>query len=166
MSIHSYQNKNPKIPNSSKVFAGAQVIGDVELGENVGIWFNSVLRGDMEKIIIKDNTNVQDGTVIHTDKNEPTIIGKNVTIGHKALIHAAHIEDGALIGMGSIILNGAMIEKEALVGAGCVVPPGKTVKARTLVVGNPAKAIKTLSDEDINKIKNNTQHYVELLHSY
>ena len=166
MNIHSYQHKKPNIDKEAKVFDGAQVIGEVSLGKNVGVWFNAVLRADMDKIVVGENTNIQDGTIIHTDENQPTIIGKNVTIGHKALIHAATIEDGALIGMGSIILNGAIVEKEALVGAGAVVPPGKIIKAKTLVFGNPAKEIKTLSEKDIENIKNNTDHYVKLLKSY
>lgn len=166
MNIHAYQNKKPQIDKDAKVFDGAQIIGAVSLAKNVGVWFNAVLRADMDKIVVKDNTNIQDGAIIHTDENQPTIIGKNVTIGHKALIHAATIEDGALIGMGSIILNGAIVEKEALVGAGAVVPPGKIIKARTLVVGNPAKTIKTLSEKDIESIQDNTNHYVALLKSY
>ncbi len=166
MSIITFKGKTPKLANSAHVFEGAHLIGDVTLGENVGVWFNSTLRADIEAIVIGDNTNIQDNTVIHTDEGQPTNIGNNVTVGHNAIIHAATIKDGALIGMGSIILNGAVVEENALVAAGCVVPPGKRIEANTLVVGNPAKTIKTLGEKEIENIKANKDHYVQLLQEY
>ena len=161
-----YLDKTPKIDPSSKIFPGALVIGDVTVGKSVGIWYNAVLRGDMAKITIGDYTNIQDGVIVHTNTDLPTYIGSNVTVGHNAIIHAATVQDGALIGMGSIILDGAIVESEALVAAGCLVPPNKIVKSRTLVVGNPMKEVKTLSEKELEAIKNNKDVYVSLLNDY
>ncbi len=166
MSLITYKGKSPQISNSAHVFDGAHLIGDVTLEDNVGVWFNATLRADMAPIVVGENTNIQDNSVVHTDEGQPTTIGKNVTVGHNAIIHAATVEDEALIGMGSIILNGAVIEKNVLVAAGCVVPPGKRIKARTLVVGNPAKEIKELSEKEIQGIRDNKDHYVALLKDY
>jgi len=166
MHIENYLDKTPTIEKSAKIFQGANVIGDVTLGKNVGIWYNVTLRGDMAPITIGDNTNIQDHTVVHTDLNMPTTIGKNVTVGHMAIIHAATVHDEALIGMGSIILDGAVIGKNALVAAGTVVPPGKTVPERTLVMGNPMRIVKELSDEAIQDILRNKDYYVKLIADY
>jgi len=166
MHIAKYLDKMPKISDSARVFQGANVIGDVTLSDNVGVWYNCTLRGDMAPITILENTNIQDHTVIHTAVDFPTHIGKNVTVGHRAIIHAATVEDEALIGMGSIILDGAHVGKNALVAAGTVVPPGKKVPERTLVMGNPMKIIKELSDEAIEDILKNKDHYVKLLSDY
>lgn len=166
MTIMAHSNKTPKIASTAHLMDGARVIGDVTLGEKVGIWFNATLRADMAPITIGDETNIQDNAVVHTDENEPTTIGKGVTVGHSAIIHASTVEDGALIGMGSIILNGAVVESNALVAAGAVVTPGTRVESGTLVVGNPAKKIKTLSDKDLEGIRRNKDHYVSLLKSY
>ena len=164
--VEKYLDKQPKIAKTAKVFTGARIVGDVTLNDNVGVWYNAVLRGDMSEIVVGENTNIQDGVIVHTNKNLPTYIGKDVTIGHNAIIHAVTIEDGALIGMGSILLDGAVIGKQALVGAGCVVPPGKKVPERTLVVGNPMKVIKTLSDKEIEGMVQNKEYYVNLLSKY
>ncbi len=164
--IHNYKDKHPSLDQTSHVFEGAQVIGDVSIGKNVSVWFNAVIRGDMDKVVIGDNTNIQDGTIIHTNTDMPTIIGRDVTVGHAAIIHAATVEDEALIGMGSIILDQAVIGKNALIAAGAVVPPGKKIPAKSLVVGNPMKIVRELSDEDIEAIKANKDTYVHLLRDY
>ncbi len=166
MTKKSYQGKTPTLPASSAAFDGSRLIGDITVGENVGIWYNTTLRADMAKIVIGAGTNIQDNAVIHTDTDQPTIIGKNVTIGHSAIIHAATIEDEALIGMGSIILNQAVIEKHALIGAGSVVPPGKRVKSGTLWLGNPAKEIRKLKPDEITHIKENAASYKRLLKAH
>ncbi len=161
--IKSYQTILPKIHPSSILFEGSIVIGDVTIKEKVGIWYNSVIRGDMAPIVIEEGTNIQDGTIIHTNTNLPTLIGKNVTIGHRCIIHAAIIHDRALIGMGSILLDGSVIESEAMVAAGTVVPPNKVVKSRTLVMGNPMKVMRTLTEHDLENMKKNNTYYMTLL---
>jgi carbonic anhydrase/acetyltransferase-like protein (isoleucine patch superfamily) len=164
--IYAYKDKTPIIDASSKIFPGAIITGDVFIGKNVGVWYNSVIRGDMSFVKIGDNTNIQEGSIIHTNHDLPTHIGKNVTIGHMAIIHAATIEDGALIGMGSIILDGAIIRSEAMVAAGTLVPPNKVVESKTLVMGNPMKVVRTLSDQEIKSMKKNNAYYVNLLNDY
>jgi len=162
----SYQGKKPTLKKGAHIFEGAQVIGEVRLGEDVGVWFNATLRGDMDKIEVGDRTNIQDNAVLHTDANQPTILGSDVTVGHSAIIHAATIKKGALIGMGSIVLNGAEIGEDALVAAGTLVAPGKIVPRKTLVMGNPMKIVRELKDEEIEQTKKNKDHYVDLLNSY
>lgn len=164
--IESYNNMHPTIDKTAKIFANCSIIGNVTLGKHVGVWYNSVIRGDMAKVIIGDYTNIQDGTIIHTNVGMPTIIGNHVTVGHNAIIHAATVHDEALIGMGSIILDQAEVGKNALVAAGTVVPPGKVIPPKTLVMGNPMKVIRTLKDKEIEAILKNKDHYVRLLKEY
>jgi len=137
-------NFKPRYSSNCFVAENAQVIGNVTLKEGASVWFNCVLRGDMDQIIIGEHTNIQDGTIIHNDPGLPTIIGDYVTVGHGAILHACTIKDKVLIGMGAIILDGAVIEEGAVVAAGAVVTPGMLVPANTLVVGTPAKIIKNL----------------------
>lgn len=145
-----------------KIFDGAKLIGNVEMKNNVSIWYNAVLRGDIEPITIDENSNVQDNCVVHVSKNYPVKIGKNVSIGHGAIVHGCTIEDNVLIGMGAIILNGAHIGKNCLVGAGALVTENKTFPEGSLIIGSPAKAIRQLSEEEIESITENATHYVEL----
>ncbi len=160
--IKPFKNIHPTIDESASIFEGAVVVGGVTLSAHANVWHNATLRGDMAKIIIGENTNIQDNAVVHTDSGEPTKIGNNVTVGHSAIIHACTIEDEVLIGMGATILNGAVVEKHAIVGAGALVPQGKRVKSGTIVVGNPAKEIKNLRDADVKAILDNANHYVDL----
>lgn len=161
--IKTYKDIYPKIDPTAKVLEGAVVIGDVTLGKNVSIWYNAVVRGDMAKVEIGDDTNIQDGAVIHTNSNLPSIIGSGVTVGHNAIIHAATIEDDVLIGMGSIILDGAIIEKDAYVAAGTLVPPGKVVASKTLVMGSPMRVVRTLTEDEVEGIRTNKMHYLDLM---
>lgn len=162
----SYKNHLPEIDKSAKILQNAVIAGNVVLKENVNVWFNVSIRGDMEPITIGANTNVQDNAVIHTSLDHPVVIGENVTIGHGAIIHAATIEDDCLIGMGSIVLDGAVIKKGALIGAGAVIPPNKVVPEYSLVVGNPMKIIRTLSEKEIEANKENMEHYLTLMNEY
>ncbi len=146
----------------TKIFDGAKLIGNVEMKDNVSIWYNAVLRGDIEPITIDENSNVQDNCVVHVSKNYPVKIGKNVSVGHGAIVHGCTIEDNVLIGMGAIILNGAHIEKNCLVGAGALVTENKTFPEGSLIIGSPAKAIRQLTEEEIESITENATHYVEL----
>ncbi len=166
MSTENYLDKSPKIALTAKIFKNAIVAGDVTIKDHVSVWYNVTIRGDMAPVTILENTNIQDNCVIHTNLNLPTYIGKNVTVGHGAIIHAATIKDNCLIGMGSIILDGAIIEKNALVGAGCIVPPNKVVPANYLVLGNPMKIIRKLSSQELEDIKKNKDYYLKLMNEY
>lgn len=135
----------PVINPSAFVAPGAQVVGDVHIGDQSSVWYNSVLRADINSIRIGDRTNIQDGTIIHLENDLPCVVGNDVTVGHKAILHACTIEDGALIGMGAIILNGAVVKKGAMVAAGAVVKENEVVDAEHLWAGVPASPIKPLS---------------------
>lgn len=166
MFIEEYKGIKPTISKTAKIFPSAVVAGNVILGDNVSIWYNATVRGDMAAVHIGDNTNVQDNAVIHTNTGHPTVIGKNVTIGHSAIVHACTVEDNALIGMGSVILDGACIGEGSLVGAGCLVPPNKIVPKHTLVVGNPMRIIRELTEDEIEGSKINADHYFHLMNDY
>jgi len=160
-----YLNKYPTLDASVKNIGGL-IVGDATLEKHCNVWFHATIRGDMSPIYIKEGTNIQDNAVVHTDKSLPTKIGKYVTVGHSAIIHACTIDDFALIGMGSVILNDAHIGAYAMVGAGTVVPPGKKVPPRTLVVGNPMRIVRELTDEEIEANYQNALHYIELSKDY
>lgn len=149
MTIIEYMGKKPQIPESAFVAPGAVLIGSVILGENASIWFNSVLRGDINYIKVGDMSNIQDCCVIHVEDERPTLIGSRVTIGHGALLHACTIEDDAHIGMGAILLNGCKIGSKAAVAAGALIPMGMEVPPGSLVIGVPGKVKKTLTPEEI-----------------
>jgi carbonic anhydrase/acetyltransferase-like protein (isoleucine patch superfamily) len=158
--IKGYKGKNPDIHESCFVAPSADIIGDVKIGINSNIWYNTVLRGDGNPIIIGENTNIQDGTIVHTDVSIGTIIGDNVTIGHKAIIHACTIGDNALVGMGSIVLDGAQIGEFTLIGAGSLVPPGKIIPSGVLAMGSPVKIIRELSEEEKQGLTKSALDYV------
>ena len=140
---------------------GAVIEGDVRFGQDVSVWHNAVIRTESAPITIGDRSNVQDGCVIHTDPGYPVRIGKNVTIGHGAIVHGATIEDDCLIGMGAILLNGCHIKKGSLIGAGSLVGEGKTIEEKSLVVGLPGKVIRTLDEKAVESNRQNAAHYVE-----
>ncbi len=152
--------------DSIVICPGAQVIGDVELGEDVSIWHGAVLRGDTDSITIGDNSNVQDNCVVHCTKGFPVEIGKNVSVGHGAVVHGCKLEDNVLVGMNATVLNGARIGKNSIIGAGAVVSEGKKFPEGSLILGVPAKAIKQVSEEQINLIQNNADNYVKLSKQY
>lgn len=160
-----YKNFEPEIAGSV-INLGADVIGEVVLEEKVNLWFNATVRGDMAKVLIKEGTNIQDNAVVHTNTDAPTTIGKMVTVGHSAIIHAATVGDYALIGMGSIILDKAVVSDYAMVAAGTVVPPGKVVPPRTLVMGNPMRIVRELSDEEVEANIENSRKYIKLAGEY
>lgn len=142
---------------------GAHVIGDVLMGENVGIWYNAVVRGDADTIVIGDNTNIQDNSTVHTDADYPVNIGKGVTIGHNAIIHGCTIGDNTVIGMGSIILSGAVIGSNCMIGAGSLITGKMRIPDNSLAFGNPAKVIRAVSAEEIESNRENALHYVALI---
>ncbi len=139
----------------------AAVIGDVTLHAGASVWFSCVLRGDVERIEIGTNTNIQDGTVIHADPGFPAVVGDNVTVGHNAMLHGCTVGDGSLIGIGAVVLNGARIGRNCLVGANALVTEGTEVPDGSLVLGAPAKIKKTLSDEEQEMLRLNADHYVQ-----
>lgn len=142
---------------------GAHVLGDVHLGENVGIWYNAVVRGDTNSITIGDNSNVQDNTTIHTDSDYKVHVGKGVTIGHNAIVHGCTIGDNTVIGMGSIILSGAVIGDNCIIGAGSLVTGKMRIPDNSLAFGNPAKVVRAVTPEEIKSNQENAAHYVQLM---
>lgn len=142
------------------VAPSADVIGTVRLGKWASVWFNAVLRGDNDWIEIGDGSNVQDGTVIHTDEGEPMIVGAHCTIGHKALLHACTVGDFSMIANGAMVLDGAKIGRYSIVAAGAFVPPRKTVPDGVVVMGSPAKVIREVTDDDRRTLTGAAQHYV------
>ncbi|NZA27431.1 gamma carbonic anhydrase family protein [Luteimonas sp. SJ-92] len=174
MNLRPYRDRRPELGERVYVDPAATVIGDVALGDDVSVWPFTVIRGDVNFVRIGARSNVQDGCVIHVSHDGPhaklggfaTTIGEDVTIGHKAVIHACRIGDAALIGMGAIVLDGAVVERHAFVGAGALVPPGKTVGEGELWVGNPARRLRTLSDAEIEGLHYSAAHYVRLKDEY
>jgi carbonic anhydrase/acetyltransferase-like protein (isoleucine patch superfamily) len=146
---------------SNWIAPDAVLIGRMLIGRDVGIWFGAVLRGDNEPIEIGAGSNVQEHTVMHTDPGFPLTVGRGCTIGHRALLHGCTIGDNSLVGMGAIILNGARIGTDSLVGAGALVTEGKEFPDRSLIVGAPAKAIRTLDDAAVERLRKSAEHYVE-----
>lgn len=139
----------------------AEVIGKVKLEKNASVWFNAVLRGDNELITIGENSNVQDGTIMHTDMGCPLNVGKNVTIGHMAMLHGCTIGDNSLIGIGATVLNNAKIGKNCLIGAHALVPEGKVIPDNSLVMGAPGKVVRELVEDQARMLELSAQHYVE-----
>ncbi len=148
------------IDQAAFVAANATLIGDVQLSEGVSIWYGAILRGDLSPIVIGRRSNIQDGAILHGDPDQPTYIGEEVTIGHRAVIHSAHIEAGSLVGIGAIILNGVTIGAGSMVGAGAVVT--RSLPPRSLAVGIPAKVIRSLTDEEVEQLRLHAHHYVDL----
>ena len=160
--VHAIGDAVPAIHESAFVAWNAEVAGAVSLGKDSSVWFSAVVRADIAKVDIGDGSNIQDGTVVHVDTDSPCVIGRGVTVGHSAVLHSCFIGDGALIGMGAIVLNGAEIGSLSIVGAGALVTQGKKFPPRSLILGSPAKLVRPLSDEEVSGISRNAQHYVEL----
>ncbi len=144
----------------------ADVVGKVTLGNYISIWFQTVIRGDVDTITIGDRTNIQDGTVVHVAPGYPTIIGNGVSIGHNAIIHGCEIGDNVLIGMGAIILNGAKIGDNSIVGAGSLVTQGKIYPPNSMILGSPAKRIRDLNEDEVQSIRDNAEEYLDTMKRY
>ena len=164
--IKEFNKIEPIIDKECYISESVDIIGDVTIERNANIWFGTRLRGDMNKIVIGENTNIQENSVVHVDFNSPTIIGKNVTIGHGAIIHGCTISENVLVGMGSIILNDARIGKNTIIGAGSLVTQGKEFPEGVLILGNPAKVIRELTDSEIKSIEASANNYVMLSKKY
>lgn len=167
MPVFPYQDRDPKLGPRVFIAPGAVVVGDVELGADVSIWFGSVVRGDVNYIRIGDETNIQDGTIIHVShETHPTVLGAGVVVGHQVVLHGCTVEDGALIGIGARVLDGAVVEAGAQVGAGAVVAPGHRVPAGHLALGIPARVRRELSDGEKANIAAIRDRYVALKDQY
>lgn len=165
--IKSYKGVRPEIAETAFIEASANIIGDVHIGEHSSVWFNCVLRGDVFHIRIGDYTNIQDGTIIHVTSGEfPTLIGNRVTVGHGVILHGCQVQDRSLIGIGSIILDEAVIGEESLIAAGSLVTPGTIIPPRSMVMGMPAKVRRELTEDEVSRINENWQHYVQLKDIY
>lgn len=162
MPLYSLDGLAPKVPENGKywVAPGAQVIGNVVLEEDTSVWFNAVLRGDNETITIGKGTNVQDNSVLHTDIGSPLTLGPYNTIGHNVVLHGCVTGEGVLIGMGATVLNGAKIGAHSIVGAGALVTEGKEFPECSLIVGSPAKVVRTLTPEQAEGIQRGVKSYV------
>jgi carbonic anhydrase/acetyltransferase-like protein (isoleucine patch superfamily) len=160
MAIYRLGNLSPRISASAYVAPGAAVIGNVTLGERVSVWPGAVIRGDNDVIDIGDNTNVQDGAVLHVDPGFPMSIGNDVTIGHQAMLHGCTIGEGALVGIQAIVLNRVVVGRDCLVAAGALITEGKVFPERTLIVGAPAKALRGLRDDEIAMLRANVESYL------
>jgi carbonic anhydrase/acetyltransferase-like protein (isoleucine patch superfamily) len=164
--VYSLNEIKPRLDPSVYIAPGVQLIGDVTIGRESSVWFNSVLRADNAQIRIGERTNIQDGCTLHVDPETPLIIGKRVSVGHNAILHGCTIGDGALIGMGAIVLNGAEIGEQSLVAAGSLIPEGKKIPARSLVMGSPGKVVRELTEEDLAKLVFTSDHYVQQSRRY
>ena len=159
--IYDLEKNVPEISADSWVAPNAIIIGKVKLEKNSSIWFNAVLRGDIEKIVIGENSNIQDGSVLHTDPGYPLTVGKGVTVGHMVMLHGCEISDDTLIGIGSTILNKAKIGKNCIIGANTLVTENKVIPDNSLVLGSPGKVVRKVTDEEIKVIRENAKHYVK-----
>ena len=163
MGVYNLGNVTPELPNDDEywIAPNAAVIGRVVLKKNASVWFGATLRGDNDPIVVGENSNVQDGSVLHTDTGSPLTIGANVTVGHMVMLHGCTIGDNSLVGIGSIILNGAKIGKNCLIGANCLITEGKEIPDNSLVMGAPGKVVREISPEQAAMLAGGAMHYVE-----
>jgi len=169
MSVRSYQGKIPKLGNKVFVDPSAVILGDVEIGDDSSVWPLTVIRGDMHRIRIGKRTSVQDGSVLHithagpyNSDGYPLIIGNEVTIGHKAVLHGCTIKDQVLVGMGAVVMDGAVVESQVVIAAGTLVPPNKVLESGYLYLGNPAKQARPLSEKELSYFSYTAGNYVKL----
>jgi len=165
--LKGYAGKAPRIDASAWLADDATVVGDVTLGPGASLWFGVVVRGDVHHVRIGARSNIQDLSVVHvTGGSHPTVIGEDVTVGHRVVLHGCTVHDRCLIGIGSVVLDGAEIGPDAMVGAGALVPPGMKVPPRTLVVGTPARVKRALSDAEVAHLRESAARYVEYAARY
>jgi len=163
MSVYNLGDNAPELPNEDEywIAPNAIVVGRVILKKNASVWFGATLRGDNDPITIGENSNVQDGSVLHTDTGSPLTIGSNVTVGHMVMLHGCTIGDNTLVGIGSIILNGAKIGKNCLIGANCLITEGKEIPDNSLVMGAPGKVVREVSEAQARALTGSAQLYVQ-----
>lgn len=161
MALYELDGVAPEVDPSAWIADSAQVMGRVSLAEDVSVWFGTVIRGDTESITIGRGSNIQDGTVMHADIGMPIVLGEHVTVGHKVMLHGCTIGDETLIGIGAVVLNGAKIGRNCLVGAGALVTEGKEFPDGSMILGSPAKAVRTLTPEQMQGLRLSARHYVQ-----
>lgn len=161
MAIYELDGVAPEVDPSAWIADSAQVMGRVTLGAEASVWFGTIIRGDTESITIGRGSNIQDGSVMHADIGMPIVLGENVTVGHKVMLHGCTIGDETLIGIGAIVLNGAKIGRNCLVGAGALVTEGKEFPDGSMILGSPAKAVRPLTPEQMEGLRQSARHYVE-----
>ena len=161
VTILPFEGKVPQIADSAFIAPGCRIIGDVTIGEEASIWYNCVLRGDADRLVIGARSNIQDGSVIHADPGQPTIIGKDVLVGHMVMLHGATLLDRAFVGLSSIVMNGCVIEGDGMLAAGAMLTSGKRILARELWGGSPARKMRDLDDAAVAGMRMGTAHYVE-----
>ena len=166
MTLYTFENSTPEIKETSFIAPNSSLIGRVKIGERSSVWFNTVLRGDMEEITIGDESNIQDLSMGHADPGFPLVVGNRVTIGHHCVVHGCRIEEDCLIGMGAIIMNGVRIGRGSIIGAGAVLLEGMEVPKFSMVVGSPAKVRKTYDESILENIRKSAQIYVKRSISY
>lgn len=161
MALYQLDELVPRVAASAWVADSARVIGHVDLGDDVSIWFGAILRGDTEPLVIGDRSNVQDGAIVHADRGFPVVLGRDVTVGHQAVLHGCTVGDGSLIGIQAVVLNGAKIGRHCLVGAGALVTEGKDFPDGSMILGSPAKVVRSLTPEQVAGLERSAAHYVE-----
>jgi carbonic anhydrase/acetyltransferase-like protein (isoleucine patch superfamily) len=167
MSLYRFGAASPMVAASAFIAQGARIIGDVTIGADSSVWYNCVLRGDVEAISIGARTNIQDGSVVHVSggaagSRHPTVIGDDVLIGHLAMVHGCTIENRGFVGLGAIVMDGCVIESDGMLAAGAMLTPGKRIGTRELWAGRPARLLRMLSDADIARNRAGVAHYVDL----
>jgi len=166
VAVYALGERRPQIDPSVYIAEGARVIGDVALGPGASVWFNAVLRGDTERIVIGEDTNIQDGAVVHADPGYPCVVGARVVAGHGAILHGCQVGDDCLIGMGAIVLNGARLGPGCIVAAGALIPEGREIPERSLVMGVPARVVRAVTDEELAEIRAAAERYRQRAATY
>jgi len=161
MPIYRLGEHTPQIDPQSWIAPNATLIGQVSLARNASVWWNCTLRGDTDRLCVGENSNIQDGSVLHTDPGLQLVVGASVTVGHMVMLHGCTIGDGSLIGMGAILLNRSVIGKNSLVGANTLIPEGKVFPDRVLIVGSPGKVVRELSDDEVARLPGSAKRYVQ-----
>jgi carbonic anhydrase/acetyltransferase-like protein (isoleucine patch superfamily) len=164
--LFEYDGKRPQVAADALVAAGARLIGDVRVGEASSIWFNCVLRGDIQRVVIGHHTNIQDNAVCHVDYGKPCVVGNYVTVGHGAILHGCEIGDEVLVGMGAVVMSGVTVGAQSIIGAGALLTEGRQVPAGSLVYGAPAKVISHLGQKERAELKRWAEEYCRLAESY
>jgi carbonic anhydrase/acetyltransferase-like protein (isoleucine patch superfamily) len=168
MALYEFDGHRVSVPASGRFWVAdnATVIGMVTVEEDASVWFNAVVRGDNEPILIGARANIQDGCILHTDPGFPLVLGAEATVGHMSVLHGCTIGRGALIGIGAVVLNGASVGEDCLIGAGALIPEGKAIPPRSVVLGSPGKVIREVSEKDLERMRWGVQLYVDRWQAY